>query len=38
MGLCPGDTHNPGFGATIYVSMRRQWFTHVRLLIAYLTR
>jgi len=28
----------PGFGATIYVSMRRQWFTHVRLLIAYLTR
>ena len=28
----------PGFDAVFFSSMRQQWFTHVRLLVAHLTR
>jgi len=34
--LCPGASSRPGFGVIFDLSMRQQWFTHVRLLVAYL--
>ena len=35
-GLCPGTTHRSRFRChRCFVSMRQQWFTHVRLLIAH---
>jgi hypothetical protein len=34
----PGKGFAPGFDATVSVSMRQPWFTHVRLLVAHLTR
>ena len=38
-GLCPGTTHRSQFRChRCFVSMRQQWFTHVRLLIAHLPR
>ena len=37
--LCPGDqVHSPVSTSSEFVSMRQQWFTHVRLLVAHLTR
>ena len=36
--LYPEARSHPGFGAIFRFSMRQQWFTHVRLLVAYLTR
>jgi hypothetical protein len=32
----PEVVHVPGFDATMNISMRQQWFTHVRLLVAHL--
>ena len=38
-GLCPETTHRSQFRChRCFVSMRQQWFTHVRLLIAHLPR
>ena len=34
----PDVPKTSGFDATVILSMRQQWFTHVRLLVAYLTR
>jgi len=36
--LCPGTCDPPSFGVIKSLSTRQQWFTHVRLLVAYLTR
>src|SRR5579884_2283743 len=36
--LSRGSRIAPGFDAIIRISMRQQWFTHVRLLVAHLTR
>jgi hypothetical protein len=34
----PGIPTDPGFDAIDFLSVRQQWFTHVRLLVAHLTR
>ncbi len=36
--LCPGTCGPPSFGVIKSLSTRQQWFTHVRLLVAYLAR
>jgi hypothetical protein len=36
--VVPGLNAIPGFDAVVCFSMRQQWFTHVRLLVAHLTR
>jgi hypothetical protein len=36
--VCPGTCGPPSFGVIKSLSTRQQWFTHVRLLVAYLTR
>ncbi len=36
--VVPGLIAVPGFDAIVCFSMRQQWFTHVRLLVAHLTR